>query len=99
VPIVLKSGSLSLLEFSGPVQASNGIGLPLSSLVFIVEFLLFGVFGAPFFYIVKGCSNTSRMVSLDETMLNLQLYHGVWVIKLFICFVCSCITQILERTW
>jgi hypothetical protein len=29
VPIVLKSGSLNLLEPSGPVQASNGIALPL----------------------------------------------------------------------
>jgi hypothetical protein len=27
VPIVLKSGSLNLLEPSGPVQASNGIAL------------------------------------------------------------------------
>jgi hypothetical protein len=57
------------------------------------------VYMAHLFYIVKGCSNTSRMVWLDETMLNLQLYQSVWVIKLFICFVCSCITQILERTW
>jgi hypothetical protein len=30
VPIVLKSGSLSLLEHSGPVQVCNGIALPLS---------------------------------------------------------------------
>jgi hypothetical protein len=29
VPIVLKSGSLNLLEPSGPVQACNGIALPL----------------------------------------------------------------------
>jgi hypothetical protein len=29
VPIVLKSGSLNLLEPSGPVKASNGIALPL----------------------------------------------------------------------
>ena len=29
VPIVLKSGSLALLEPSGPVQACNGIALPL----------------------------------------------------------------------
>ena len=28
VPIVLKSGSLILLESSGPVQACNGIALP-----------------------------------------------------------------------
>jgi hypothetical protein len=31
VPIVLKSGSLNLLEPSGPVQACNGIALPLPS--------------------------------------------------------------------
>ena len=29
MPNVLKSGSLSLLELSGPVQACNGIALPL----------------------------------------------------------------------
>jgi len=29
VPIVLKSGSLNLLEPSGPVQANDGIALPL----------------------------------------------------------------------
>jgi hypothetical protein len=29
VPIVLKSGNLNLLEPSGPVQACNGIALPL----------------------------------------------------------------------
>jgi hypothetical protein len=28
VPIVLKSGSLNLLEISGPVKACNGIALP-----------------------------------------------------------------------
>jgi hypothetical protein len=28
VPIVLKSGSLNLLEPSGPVKACNGIALP-----------------------------------------------------------------------
>jgi hypothetical protein len=30
VPIVLKSGSLNLLETSGPVKACNGIALPLT---------------------------------------------------------------------
>jgi hypothetical protein len=29
VPIVLKSGSLNLLELSGPLQACNGIAFPL----------------------------------------------------------------------
>jgi hypothetical protein len=31
VPIVMKSGSLDLLEPSGSVQACNGIALPLPS--------------------------------------------------------------------
>ena len=31
VPIVLKSGSLNLLEPSGPVQACNGIALPFTN--------------------------------------------------------------------
>jgi hypothetical protein len=31
MPIFLKSGSLKLLEPSGPVQACNGIALPLPS--------------------------------------------------------------------
>jgi hypothetical protein len=29
VPIVMKSGGLNLLEPSGPLQASNGIALPI----------------------------------------------------------------------
>jgi len=32
VPIVLKSGSLNILEPSGPVQACNGVALPLHRL-------------------------------------------------------------------
>jgi len=32
MPIVLKSGSLNLLESSGPVQACNGIALPLPAI-------------------------------------------------------------------
>ena len=31
VPIVMKSGSLNLLEPSGPVQACNGIALPITT--------------------------------------------------------------------
>jgi len=36
VPIVLKSGSLNLLEPSGPVQACNGIALPLLLLLLLL---------------------------------------------------------------
>ena len=34
VPIVLKCGSLNLLETSGPVQACNGIALPFHYYIF-----------------------------------------------------------------
>jgi len=40
VPIVLKSGSLNLLEPSGPLQACNGIALPLFYMVW--RFLFVG---------------------------------------------------------
>jgi hypothetical protein len=39
VLIVLKFGSLKLLELSGPVEACNGIALPFTELV-IFNFLL-----------------------------------------------------------
>ena len=41
MPIVLKSGSLNLLEHSGPVQACNGISLPYSLLEHSISFLVF----------------------------------------------------------
>jgi hypothetical protein len=37
VPIVLKSGSLNLLEPSGPVKACNGIALPLPCILDVAE--------------------------------------------------------------
>jgi len=37
VPIVLKYGSLNLLEPSGPVQACNGIALPFTSQNIIIQ--------------------------------------------------------------
>jgi hypothetical protein len=40
VPIVLKSGSLNLLEPSGHVKACNGIALPLTFQVVILHALL-----------------------------------------------------------
>jgi len=36
-PTVLKSGSLNLLEPSGPVQACNGIALPLHTVCTVCE--------------------------------------------------------------
>ena len=38
MPIVLKSGSLNVLEPSGPVQACNGIVLPLPFKLLIINF-------------------------------------------------------------
>jgi hypothetical protein len=38
VPVVLKSGSLNLLEPSGPVQACNGIALPFALLQLYISF-------------------------------------------------------------
>jgi hypothetical protein len=41
VPIVLKSGSLNLLEPSGPVQACNGTALPfITFILFVVSYCL-----------------------------------------------------------
>ena len=39
VPTVLKSGSLKLLEPSGPAQASNGIALPCFTFTFLLRIL------------------------------------------------------------
>jgi hypothetical protein len=50
VPIVLKSGSLNLLEPSGPVKACNGIVLPL--MVFIIKVHMFPVLQCPILPIV-----------------------------------------------
>jgi hypothetical protein len=47
VPIVLTSGSLKLLEPSGPVKACNGIALPLPR---ITHRLLYAVVILPFFF-------------------------------------------------
>jgi len=41
MPIVLKSGSLNHLEPSGPVQACNGIALPLSYSLSKEKYLVF----------------------------------------------------------
>jgi len=41
MPILLKYGSLNLLEPSGPVQACNGIAFPFIIYTFIYDFLMF----------------------------------------------------------
>ena len=50
MPIVLKSGSLNLLEPSGPVQACKGIDLPLPVIVwvlFVVRYVRLNVYRSP----------------------------------------------------
>jgi len=50
--------------------------------------------------IVQQCSNISCMGSLNETMLNMQLYKKYFyfmMVTFFVCLVCSCITYISER--
>jgi hypothetical protein len=54
VPIVLKSGSLSLLDPSGPVQVCNGIALPLPYLYFHIEILSFEKGPVDFIGLSKG---------------------------------------------
>jgi hypothetical protein len=44
VPIILKSGSLNLLEISGPVQACNGIALPLLWIKYRTTKKLFAIY-------------------------------------------------------
>jgi len=41
VPTVLKSGSLKLLETSGPVQACNGIALPFIISLYVIYVYIF----------------------------------------------------------
>ena len=62
MPVVLKSGSLNLLEPSGPVQAYNGIALtflplPLSDLVF--SFKKF-IFMQHFSHLIEGVVGSER---------------------------------------
>jgi uncharacterized protein with PQ loop repeat len=69
VPIVLKSGSLNLLEPSGPVKACNGIGLPLDfTVMFTGNFCILTFEKASFFciyswFIYGVMASDDRMVS------------------------------------
>ena len=51
MPIVLKSGSLNLLEPSGPVQACNGVVLPIIVL---------------FRAVLRDCDHLSKLVAKDS---------------------------------
>jgi len=41
MPVILKSGSLSLLETPGPVQACNGIALPLLKVILLYIYIYY----------------------------------------------------------
>ena len=57
MPTVLKSGRLSLLELSGPVQACNGNALPLSATLPLISGILLsnGAKYRVFYYTVFEC--------------------------------------------
>jgi len=55
-PIVLKSGSLNLLESSGPVQACNGIALPFNNGKIVDAMLL------PKYHYVK-CTKITKLLT------------------------------------
>jgi hypothetical protein len=54
VPIVLKSGSLNRLEIPGPVQACNGIALPLPLPIALEVILSLSMKGS---YNFEGCAD------------------------------------------
>jgi hypothetical protein len=43
MPIVLKSGSINLLEPAGPVKASNRIALPSCTLTYVGQYISVGI--------------------------------------------------------
>jgi len=69
VPIVLKSGSLNLLETSGPVQAFNEIALPLllRSFGYLLNVILLLVSGLTIFMTGLGANfeyNLKKIIAL-----------------------------------
>ena len=63
MPIVTKSGSLNLLEPSGPVQACNGIALPLPLHMFsIIDGTGAYVSNTALFVFVSSCSMLMSMI-------------------------------------
>ena len=70
---VLKFGNLNLLEPSGPVQACNGIALPLPDRVLRDTFVeVFRIFGKFYLSHLRGRSNTSpEPIGSSETAVNM----------------------------
>ena len=73
MPIVLKSGSLNLLEPSGPVQVCNGVALPLPFMCVIISGALFV---DVWFYCIDHCEllvlthSISRMIVSGEEIMK-----------------------------
>ena len=82
MPIVLKSGSLKLLEHSGPVQACNGIALPLP--VLLKSFKLERVSGrtgpsleGTLTGVVDSCSVLQQLISTVRNLLEFNIIKNI----------------------
>jgi hypothetical protein len=83
MPNVLKSGSLNLLEPSGPVQACNGIALPLhtaSSILCKVKhkfhYCITRIF---FFQTLSVTRTTANFITCNNIEFHIQLTCMVWL--------------------
>ena len=70
MPIVLKSGSLNLLEPSGPVQACNGIALPLP---FMKGILIVDSYVVRVAMFMKPAERFLQLWALVIVVLNIQV--------------------------
>ena len=64
MPTVLKSGSLNLLEPSGPVEACNGIALPLYTYMYF-EYKSFPI-GHIIIYLASELSGQSQSRNIED---------------------------------
>jgi hypothetical protein len=95
VPIVLKSGSLNLLEPSGPVQACNGIALP---------FYLLDATGCDIYFYDSTCfQNFLKLCPLEaattKACLNKILNDNVVTVRRLNCILSDNGTQFASQIW
>ena len=79
MPIVLKSGSLKLLEHSGPAQACNGIALPFTSINNIS-----GVSGINITAIAKICIQKKPVRLTPSSLIPLCSTTVKWTLDFFV---------------